>query len=81
MNREIERTEELLHKSLKELNDKGDYTNATLDMVCNVIDSIKDISEIKEHEGHSYGRGGWTAEGSYGHGDDRYYDRHYGRMY
>ena len=92
MKKELERTEEMLHKSLKELNDKGDYNNNTLDMVCNVIDTIKDISEIREHENPSYGRGGWMAEGSYGRrdgdGDGRYYegrrydyDRFYGRNY
>lgn len=85
--KELERTEELLHKSLKELNDKGDYNNATLDMAGKVIDALKDIHMIREKENPSYGRGGWTAEGSYGRdygrrdgdGDGRYYEGRYGR--
>lgn len=91
MEREIERTEELLHKSLKELNDKGDLNNSTLDLIGKTIDALKDICEIRDKD-RSYGShhgGMWTAEGSYGRmygrrdGDDRYYDRMdgYGRMY
>ena len=88
---EIERTEEMLHKSLKELNDKGDYNNTSLDIIGKVIDALKDIHEIKGNP--SYGRGGWTAEGSYGRmpdyrgygrrdgdGDGRYYEG-YNRTY
>ena len=86
--KEIERTEEMLHRSLKELNDKGEYNNASIDIIGKVIDALKDIHEIKEKENPSYGRGGWTAEGSYGRmwpeyrtygrrdgdGDGRYYE-------
>ena len=86
--KELERTEEMLHKSLKEINDKGDYNNTSLDIVGKTIDALKDIHMIKEGENPSYGRGGWTAEGSYGRmwpdyrtygrrdgdGDGRYYE-------
>ena len=88
--KELERTEEMLHKSLKELNDKGDYNNTSLDIVGKVVDALKDVYEIKEKENRSYGHGHgeWTAEGSYGRmwpdysyygrrdgdGDGRYYE-------
>ena len=92
MNKELERTEEMLHKSLKELNDKGDLNNMSIDLLGKTVDALKDISEIKEKENHSYGRGGmWTAEGYYNgrrDGDERYYegrnrgyDYEYGRRY
>ena len=64
--RELERTEEMLHRSLKELNDKGEYNIATLDAIGKTVDALKDIKEIKEHDNPSYGRGEWTAEGHYG---------------
>jgi len=94
MMQELERTEENLHKSLKELNDRGDINNSTIDLVGKTLDAIKDLCEIKEKDNPSYGRGGWVAEGSYngmygrrdGDGDGRYYegygryDRGYGRM-
>lgn len=90
MNKELERTEEMLHKSLKELNDKGDLNNMSIDLLGKTVDALKDICEIKEKENHSYGRGGWSAEGSYGNygagrrgmdgdGDGRYYEGRYGR--
>lgn len=91
---EIERTEEMLHKSLKELNDKGDYSNTTLDIIGKTVDALKDLSEIKSKENPSYGRGMWSADSYYGRrdgdGDGRYYEgRHnrydgygeYGRRY
>jgi hypothetical protein len=65
--RELDRAEELLHKSLKEINDKGDYNVTSLDIVGKTVDALKDICEIKEKNGESYGSSGmWTAEGSYG---------------
>lgn len=66
--KELERTEELLHKGLKEINDKGDYNNVSLDIIGKTVDAIKDICEIKEESNKSYGRHGgeWTADGSYG---------------
>jgi len=91
---ELHRTEELLHKGLKEINDKGELNNASLDVLGKTIDAIKDLCEIKESENPSYGgrHGGmWTAEGSYGRmygrrdgdGDGRYYEgrSHEGRSY
>lgn len=89
--KELDRTEEMLHRSLKELNDKGEYNNASIDIIGKVIDALKDIHMIKE-ENPSYGRGGWTAEGSYGRmwpdyktygkrdgdGDGRYYEGYRG---
>ena len=57
--RELDRTEEMLHRSLKELNDKGEYNNASIDIIGKVIDALKDIHMIKEEENTSYGRGGW----------------------
>lgn len=87
MNKELERTEEILNKSLKELNDKGDLNNMSIDLLGKTVDALKDIHEIREKESHSYGRGGWTAEGSYGRdygrrdgdGDGRYYEGRYNR--
>lgn len=80
MMHEIHRTEELLHKGLKEINDKGELNNASLDILGKTIDAIKDICEIKaDDENRSYGgrHGGmWTAEGSYGRMMPEY-----GRMY
>lgn len=64
--RELERTEELLHRSLKELNDKGEYNNMALDLIGKTVDALKDICKIKEYDNPSYGRGEWTAEGHYG---------------
>lgn len=91
---ELHRTEELLHKGLKEINDKGELNNASLDVLGKTIDAIKDLCEIKESENPSYGNrhgGMWTAEGSYGRmygrrdgdGDGRYYEgrSHEGRSY
>jgi hypothetical protein len=88
---ELHRTEELLHKGLKEINDKGELNNASLDVLGKTIDAMKDICKIKESENPSYGNrhgGMWTAEGSYGRmyydghrdgdGDGRYYE---GRNY
>jgi len=90
---ELSRTEELLHKGLKEINDKGELNNASLDTLGKALDAIKDLCEIKEKENPSYGhRGEWTAEGSYGRmapeyrwygrrdgdGDGRYYEGYRG---
>lgn len=93
MMHELRRTEELLNKSLKELNDKGDLNNQSLDLLGKTLDAVKDVCEIKEKENPSYGRRGmWEAEGSYGRmygagrrgmdgdGDGRYYEG-YGREY
>lgn len=69
MMKEISRSEELLHKSLKELNDKGDLNNQSLDLLGKTLDAVKDLCEIKEKENPSYGShhgGMWSAEGSYG---------------
>lgn len=80
MMHEIHRTEELLHKGLKEINDKGELNNASLDILGKTIDAIKDICEIKADDENRYygGRHGgmWTAEGSYGRMMPEY-----GRMY
>ena len=76
---EIERTQDMLHRALKEVNDKGDYNNVTIDLVGKIVDALKDIKMMNEN--HTYGRGGnWTAEGRY---DDRdYYEgRYHNRMY
>lgn len=89
---ELHRTEELLHKGLKELNDKGDLNNASLDILGKTLDAVKDLCEIKEKDNPSYGRGMWTSEGSYGRmmpnyrtygrrdgdGDGRYYEGYHG---
>ena len=66
---ELHRTEELLKKGLKEINDKGELNNASLDVLGKTLDAVKDMCEIKEKENPSYGNhhgGMWTAEGSYG---------------
>lgn len=87
---ELHRTEELLIKGLKELNDKGELNNNSLEVLGKTLDAVKDLCEIKEKSGESYGSSGmWTAEGSYGryYGNDRhdrmYDNRRYGegRMY
>jgi len=85
---EIKRSEELLNKSLREINDKGELNNASLDILGKTIDAVKDICEIKEKDNPSYGHGGmWTAEGSYGRmpygrrdgdGDGRYNESYRG---
>ena len=72
--RELERTEELLHMSLKEINDKGEYNNVALDIIGKTVDALKDIKEIKEHDNPSYGRGEWTAEGHYGRMNPMYWE-------
>lgn len=82
---EIERTEEMLHKSLKELNDKGDYNATSLDIIGKTVDALKDVCEIKGmEEGASYGRNMWSERGygrDYGRrdgdGDGRYYEGRY----
>lgn len=94
--KELQRTEELLHKGLKEINDKGELNNASLDTLGKALDAMKDLCEIKEKENPSYGRGGeWMAEGSYrrmapeyrwygrrdGDGDGRYYEGYHGDSY
>lgn len=77
---ELHRTEELLNKGLKEINDKGELNNSSLDVLGKTLDAIKDLCEIKaDDENRSYGghHGGmWTAEGSYGRRMPEY-----GRMY
>lgn len=84
--KELERTEEMLRKSLKELNDKGDLNNMSIDLVGKTVDALKDICEIKEKEsGMSYGRGGYNGYGENygarrgrdGDGDGRYYEGRY----
>ena len=80
MMHELHRTEELLHKGLKEINDKGELNNSSLDVLGKTLDAIKDLCEIKaDDENRTYGgrHGGmWTAEGSYGRRMPEY-----GRMY
>lgn len=84
---ELHRTEELLQKGLKEINNKGELNNASLDILGKTLDAVKDLCEIKEKENPSYGRRGmWEADGSYGRmynagrrgrdgdGDGRYYE-------
>lgn len=84
---ELHRTEELLQNGLKEINNKGELNNASLDILGKTLDAVKDLCEIKEKENPSYGRRGmWEADGSYGRmynagrrgrdgdGDGRYYE-------
>lgn len=88
---ELHRTEELLQKGLKEINNKGELNNASLDILGKTLDAVKDLCEIKEKENPSYGRRGmWEADGSYGRmynagrrgrdgdGDGRYYEGYRG---
>lgn len=82
--RELERTEELLNKGLKEINDKGELNNTSLDVLGKALDAMKDLCEIKEKDNQSYGRGMWTTEGSFGarrgrdgDGDGRYNESRY----
>ena len=88
MMNELHRTEELLQKGLKEINNKGELNNASLDILGKTLDAVKDLCEIKERENPSYGNhhgGMWNAEGTYGRmmpmygrrdgdGDGRYYE-------
>ena len=92
MMHELKRTEELLLKGIKEINDKGELNSQSLESLGKAVDAVKDLCEIKEKENPSYGhRGEWTAEGSYGRmvpeyrwsygrrdgdGDGRYYEGH-----
>ena len=43
---ELDRTEELLHKGLKEINDKGDLNASNLELLGEALDAIKDLYEI-----------------------------------
>jgi len=80
---ELDRTEDHLTQSLKELNNKNSFDNVTLDLVGKTLDAMKDLCKLKE-ENPSYGRGGmWNAEGYYsgmnygrrdGDNDGRYYE-------
>ena len=94
MMHELYRTEELLNKGLKEINDKGELNNASLDVLGKTLDAVKDLCEIKEKDNPSYGRGMWTSEGFYGRmpdyrgygrrdgdGDGRYYEGDRGNSY
>lgn len=68
---ELKRTEELLHKGIKEINDKGDLNNASLDILGKTLDAYKDLCEIKEKDNPSYGRSYRGYEGYEGYGARR----------
>ena len=70
---ELHRTEELLQKGLKEINNKGELNNASLDILGKTLDAVKDLCEIKEKENPSYGRRAGRL-GRDGDGDGRYYE-------
>ena len=81
---EMERAEAILTKGLRDINDKGDLNNQTLDLMEKTMDSIKNLCRAKEADkSYGHGQGMWTAEGSYGRmyygrrdgdGDGRYYE-------
>jgi hypothetical protein len=83
---ELGRTEGLLHKGLKEINDKGELTAQSLEVLGETLDGIKDLYEIKG-KGHDmieeYGYPERPYRISYrrdGDGDGRYYENR-GYMY
>ena len=77
---ELDRTDGLLKKSLKEINDKGALDQTSLKLLGDVLDGIKDSCEIHEkteqpeYSSGSYGM--WDARGAYG-----YPDNYSGRRY
>ena len=82
--RELDRPEEMLIRSLKEVNDKGEYNNVTLDIIGKTVDALKDICKIREDSNKSYGghhSGEWTAEGSYGRMPYDWHENRYDRRY
>jgi len=71
---ELDRTEELLHKSLKEINDKGDLNAASLEVLGETLDGIKDLYQLKgtgmdmiEQYGYSERRSPYYSSRSYGY--------------
>lgn len=69
---ELDRTEELLHKGLKEINEKGDLNASALEVLGNTLDGIKDLCEIKGTglemiEEYGYPQRGRNSRRSYGY--------------
>lgn len=74
---ELDRTEELLYKGLKEINDKGDLNAQSLEVLGETLDGVKDLCEIKgkgirmieEYSGRydrgRFSRGDWHDGRSY----------------
>ena len=92
---ELDRTEELLLKGLKEINEKGDLNASALEVLGNTLDGIKDLYEIKgsgmemiEEYGYpqrrrpSYGYDEYPRGRHYDHysGDDMFQDELRRRM-
>lgn len=44
---ELDRTEEMLYKGLKEINDKGELNAQSLEVLGETLDGVKDLCEIK----------------------------------
>lgn len=79
---ELDRTEEMLYKGLKEINDKGELNAQSLEVLGETLDNVKDLCEIKgkgiqmmDEYGYSQrdGRGRYSRNDGYWH-DGRSYD-------
>lgn len=72
----LDASEKMLYKGIREINQKGDLNSASLEMLGEVVDAIKDIHEIKDHEmnGGSYERmmPVYDYYGRRGYGNDGY---------
>ncbi len=77
---ELGRTEGLLHKGLKEINDKGELTAQSLEVLGETLDGIKDLYEIKGTGLDMINQYGYSSRPYMmyrrdGDGDGRYYER------
>ena len=80
---ELDRTKDLLHKGLKEINDKGDLTAQSLEVLGETLDGIKDLYEItgkgeRMIEQYGYQERPYMVYGRMdGDNDGRYHERRY----
>lgn len=87
---ELEHTEMLLHKGLKEINDKGELTAQSLEVLGETLDAMLDLYKLKGSGERMIEEYGYPEKNypmyriSYrrdGDGDGRYYERNRGYMY
>ena len=82
---ELDRTDELLYKGLKEINDKGELNAQSLEVLGEILDGVKDLCEIKgkgelmiEEYGYSHRNrdrmGRYSRNDGYSYGDGMMYD-------
>ena len=83
-------SEMMIHKGIEELNQQGELTASSLEMLGEALDALKDIEEIRAMTGggsyERYGEGGYSRRGRDSRGrftDDGYgeYERGYERGY